>query len=296
VSDSAPPSVSDRRDRLVARIVDLPPVRWLRPILDDYAEAGGGLLAAGLAFNALLAALPAILLLISLLGLFLDDQAQLERLIQGLAERFPPLEEFFRLALARFNAGALSFSVIGLIGLVWGSSRFYQSLDEAIARIFHGSPQRDPIRRGLRGVLSVVVLIGAVLAAVYVGQIVEGVGPDLPVLSLALEVLAATLRSALGSMVAFSIAVALVYRIVPTRPPTWSAIGVPALAVGSAIAVLTGVFTVLTPRLVGSLQVYGVFVAVFAAMLWLAYLAQAILIGAAWVHRRTETGGTGSEA
>ncbi len=80
---------------------------------------------------------------------------------------------------------------------------------------------------------------------------------------------------------------ALIYRIVPTRTPTWRAIGLPSLAVGIAIAVLTGVFALLTPRLVGSLRVYGAFVAVFAAMIWLAYVAQAILVGAAWVHRRT---------
>lgn len=275
------------RARLVARALELPPVRWLRPILDDYGAAGGGLLAAGLAFNALLAALPTILLLISLVGLFLNDSAQLEVLIQALTERFPPLEEFFRVALAQFNAGALSFSVVGLIGLVWGSSRFYQSLDDAIARIFQGSPRRDPFQRGLRGVLSVVLLIGAVLAAVYLAQLVEDLGSDLPALGPALGMATSTLRSAVGSIVVFSVAMALIYRIVPTRTPTWRAISLPSLAVGVTVAILTGVFALLTPRLVGALRVYGVFVVVFAAMIWLAYVAQAILVGAAWVHRRT---------
>lgn len=287
MSVPAPVPKMGPRARLVARVLELPPIRWLRPILDDYAAAGGGLLAAGLAFNALLAALPAILLMIALVGLFLNDPAQLEQLIQALAERFPPLEEFFRLALAQFNAGALSFSVVGLIGLVWGSSRFYQSLDDAIARIFQGSPRRDPFQRAARGVLSVVLLIGAVLAAVYLTQLVEDVRSDLPVLGAALGIATATLRSALGSIAVFSVAMALIYRIVPTRTPTWRSIGLPSLAVGIAIAVLTGVFALLTPRLVGSLRLYGVFVAVFAAMIWLAYVAQAILVGAAWVHRRT---------
>jgi YihY family inner membrane protein len=287
VSLPAPAPKTDRRARLTARALELPPVRWLRPIVDDYLAAGGSLLAAGLAFNALLAALPAILLLISLVGLFLNDPAQLDLLIEALAERFPPLEEFFRVALAQFDAGALSFSVVGLIGLVWGSSRFYQSLDDAIARIFQGSPRRDPLQRALRGVLSVVLLLGAVLAAVYLSQLVEQVGSDLPALGPALGMATSTLRSALGSIVVFSVAMALIYRIVPTRTPTWRAIGLPSLAVGIAIAILTGVFTLLTPRLIGSLRLYGVFVAVFAAMIWLAYVAQAILVGAAWVHRRT---------
>ena len=78
----------------------------------------------------------------------------------------------------------------------------------------------------------------------------------------------------------------MVYRIVPTRTPSWAAVRRPALAVGLALAVLTGIFAVITPRLVGSLRVYGAFVVVFAAMIWLSYVAQAILVGAVWVHRR----------
>ena len=132
----------------------LPAVRWLKPILDDYGAAGGGLLASGVAFNSLFAILPSILLVVSLLGLLLDP-LRLEQTVTDLADRFPPLQTFFEEALADFTAGALAFWILGLVGLVWGSSRFYQSLDDAIARIFLGSPRRDPFQRGVRGVLSV---------------------------------------------------------------------------------------------------------------------------------------------
>ncbi|MGZ8527404.1 MAG: YhjD/YihY/BrkB family envelope integrity protein, partial [Candidatus Limnocylindrales bacterium] len=158
-----PPPKSDLIGRVSAWVLELPPVRWLKPIMDDYGVAGGGLLASGVAFNSLFAVLPAILLVVSLLGLTLDDPLRLEQLVQVFAQQFPPLEEFFRQAFDQFRAGAVSFSVLGLVGLVWGSSRFYQSLDEAIARIFRGSRQRDPFQRGLRGVLSVGLLIGAVV-------------------------------------------------------------------------------------------------------------------------------------
>jgi uncharacterized BrkB/YihY/UPF0761 family membrane protein len=33
-------------------------------------------------------------------------------------------------------------------------------------------------------------------------------------------------------------------------------------------------------------QISGAFVAVFAAMIWLSFVSQALLVGAAWVHRR----------
>ena len=92
----------------------LPPVRWLTPILDDYGAAGGGLLASGVAFNSLFAILPAILLLVSMLGIVLNDPIRLEQIVDGFAERFPPLEQFFNDALRQVSAGAVTFSLLGL--------------------------------------------------------------------------------------------------------------------------------------------------------------------------------------
>jgi membrane protein len=288
VKPEGPPPKADLIGRVSAWLLELPPVRWLKPIMDDYGAAGGGLLAAGVAFNSLFAVLPAILLIVSLLGLFLDDPLRLEQLVQALAQQVPPLEEFFRQALDQFRAGAVSFSVLGLVGLVWGSSRFYQSLDEAIARIFRGSRQRDPFQRGLRGVLSVGLLICAVVGAVGLGQLVEDVGVDLPGTSRLVEIMTSTLGSIVGTTAIFAGVVAVIYRMVPTETPSWRAIRRPAAATGIALAVLTGIFAVLTPRLIGALHVYAGFVAVFAAMIWLSYLAQALLVGAAWVYRRAQ--------
>lgn len=283
-----PPPKSDLIGRSIARFLEFPPVRWLKPIMDDYGAAGGGLLASGVAFNSLFAVLPAILLIVSLLGLFLDDPLRLDQLVQVLARQVPPLEEFFRQALDQFRAGAVSFSVLGLVGLVWGSSRFYQSLDEAIARIFRGSRQRDPFQRGLRGVLSVGLLIGAVVGAVFLGQLVDDLQVDLPGASGLVEVLTSTLGSIVGTTAIFAGVVAVIYRMVPTDTPSWRAISRPAAAAGIALAVITGIFAVLTPRLIGALHIYAAFVAVFAAMIWLSYVAQTLLIGAAWVYRRAQ--------
>lgn len=287
MSAKQPESPTDLIGRIVAWALALPPVRWLTPILDDYGAAGGGLLASGVAFNSLFAILPAILLIVSVLGMILNDPVRLQEVVEGFAERFPPLEQFFEDALSQVSAGAMTFSVLGAIGLVWGSSRFYQSLDDAIARIFKGSPRRDPIQRGVRGVLSVIVLIGAVLAVAYLGQFIDDFESGYPLVGQAVSILTSTIGSVIGSILIFSVAIAFIYRIVPSPPPPWRSIGLPAAAVGLAIAALTGLFALITPRLVGSLSVYGAFVTVFAAMIWLSYVAQAILVGAAWVHRRT---------
>ena len=111
--------------------------------------------------------------------------------------------------------------------------------------------------------------------------------PDGPAVGLGRSFLASTIGSAMLTGVIFTLAVAVVYRIVPTETPGWRPSSCRPLAVGLALAVLTEIFALITPRLVGSLKVYGAFVAVFAAMIWLSYVAQAILLGAAWVHRRS---------
>ena len=215
-----PPPKTDLIGRISAWVLQLPPVRWLKPIMDDYGAAGGGLLASGVAFNSLFAVLPAILLIVSLLGLYLDDPLRLEQLVQAFARQFPPLEEFFRQALDQFRAGAVSFSVLGAIGLVWGSSRFYQSLDEAIARIFRGSRERDPIQRGLRGILSVGLLVGAVVGAVGFSQVVNDVRVDVPGSSGVLDLLSSSVGSILGTVLIFAAVVGVIYRMVPTETPS----------------------------------------------------------------------------
>ena len=80
----------------------------------------------------------------------------------------------------------------------------------------------------------------------------------------------------------------LIYRLIGGLSKASAASGRGGIAaVGLALAAFTLIYAIITPRLVGSLQVYGAFVAVFAAMIWLSYVAQAILVGAAWVYRRT---------
>lgn len=290
MADAEPPPAAPKGPLagLVDRVLELGPVRWLIPILDAYDAAGGGLLASGLAFNSLFAILPAILLIIALVGVFLGDPERLAAMAANLSFSFPPLAGFFKEALAGFTGGAVAFSVVGVLALVWGASRFYQSLDDAMARIFESELRRDPLQRGVRGVLSVLLLAAVVGGVVTISHLAPSLGPaGLRGVAIGAELLSSTIGAGLASIVLFSVGIAIIYRIVPTNQPAWRMIGRPALVVGTFAAIFTAVFSVITPQLVGALQVYGAFVAVFAAMIWLSVVSQALLIGAAWVHRRT---------
>ena len=290
--------------RLVDRVLELGPVRWLIPIMAAYDAAGGGLLASGLAFNSLFAILPSILLIIAVVGVILGDPGRLATMSSSLSVSFPPLAGFFKVALGGFADGVVTYSLVGVVALVWGASRFYQSLDDAMARIFESKRRRDPLERGLLGVLSVLLLAAVVGGVIVVSQLATNFGgSQLPGIALGSDIFASTIGIALASIVLLSGGIAVIYRVVPTNRPSWRAIRRPAPVVGTFIAIFTALFTALTPQLVGSLQIYGAFVAVFAAMIWLSFVCQALLIGAAWVHRRVvlnslvaQNGGSADEA
>jgi membrane protein len=273
--------------RVVDRVVALAPVRWLIPILAEYDLAGGGLLAAGLAFNSLFAVLPAILLVVAVVGVILGDAERLAVISASLSASFPPLAGVFEAALGSFAHGAITYSVVGLVALIWGASRFFQSLDDALARIFESTRRRDPLRRGLLGVGSVLLLAAVIGGLVVASGFAATAGvSDIPGAALVGALLTSTIAGDIASVVIFVAGIALLYRFVPTNRPTWQMIGRPAIAIGLFSAAFTSAFALLTPQLVGSLQVYGAFVAILAAMVWLSFVCQALLIGAAWVHQR----------
>lgn len=106
------------------------------------------------------------------------------------------------------------------------------------------------------------------------------------------QLLAFVSESIVVNFAFFCVATALIYRYVPTRRPSWHAVGPPAFIVGVFGALLTQLFAVLAPRLVGSLQVYGAIVAVLATMIWLSFISQGLLMGAAWVRSRVHAEAT----
>jgi len=162
------------------RVLALPLVRFVLAVLDTYGKAPGGILANGLAFAALFSALPTTLLLLGIAGLVASDQAFQAKLAAALGQAFPPLADLFEDALAAVSQGAGVASIIGLIGVLWGVSQFYATLDLAFSRIFSDTPERDFARRTLRGFVWVLLLIGAVLVVIIIAGLSSLIDTLLP--------------------------------------------------------------------------------------------------------------------
>jgi membrane protein len=270
------------------RVTGWGPIATARRVMEVYDDAGNGLLAGGLTYSALFALLPSLLLITGILGFVVDDPERRRAIVEGIGRSLPPLRGFLEASLQQITEGAAGAGAIGLIGLAWGASRFYGSLDDAMSRIFRSAPKRGFVARTLRGLFSVVLLV-----TVFLGSLIlAGVGSYLA------DQTAARLGTEsqtfwqvvtpLLSGIVFVAAAVLIYRLVPAIHVPWSAAVYPALLVGIGLTALTQLFAYIAPRVIGAAAVYGTFVAIFAAMIWLATGFQMLLIGAAWVSVRMD--------
>jgi len=271
---------------ILSRVLDQPRVALVMAVLDTYGRAAGGLLANGLAFSSLFAAIPTTLLVLGLAGWIAGNTAVRDAISAALINAFPPLEDLIEASLEAMTQGAAAASIIGVIGLVWTVSQLYGALDVAFARIFADVPERDIVNRTARGFLVVGLLAIAILVFVVAATLSSAVDArtelDMPIMSALARLIGSTPFLVLIAIVA----VLIVYRWLPPKAPSWRAAWLPAVVVGIAIVVLTQVFTFLVPRLVGVAALAGSLASAFIALAWLSFGFQALLYGAAWVRVR----------
>ncbi len=250
----------------------------------DYGAAGGGLLSAGLAFNALFAIIPALLAVVAFLGLLINDPVSRKDTVEFLIQQLPPLQPVAQTIVDTLANGSRVGSVVGIVGLVWGASGFYGALEGALALLFPGSGGRGMIQQRLRGVVGVVALIGLVFAAIVVNAFVGTVSSLVVVSGLDVFRVVAPILACLAG-----IAVCLVvYVVVPVHGPSAAAARVPATVAGIGIGLLTTLFGVIAPLLVQGFAALGVIASVFAALIWLNFIFQLLLYGAAWACIRRD--------
>ncbi len=250
--------------------------------MDAANEAAAPLFAAALAFATLFAVIPLILLVAGVIGWLVQDPVQREALLDQLVNLIPPLADLFEQTLDNLAQASGTLSIIGLIGLLWGSSSFYGALDEVMRRIFPGGGIRDPIVRRIRGVLAILILVGLVVGGVGLGALWAIVDDRVRDFGLVRWL------SPLIGLVAVILVVWACYLVVPTKPPSWRAALPPAIVAGTGIGLLTALFGLLTPLLIGALAGLGVIATVFGALIWLNFSYQILFFGAAWARVRRD--------
>ena len=257
-------------------------------MLDRYGSGGGGLLAGGLAYAALFAIVPAVLLLTGVVGLVARDPADRTKLIETVVGVLPPIRDLIVVVIDEAARDAAPISIVSAVVLIWGTSRFAVAFQDAIARIIGGDRRRGLVAQNLGALAAVALMISAILASTILSGFLEflEVGARQGVLPLLGDVV--SLALGLLPVAVTTLAMILVYRIVPAQRPPWRAAIVPGIAIGLVLTVVARVFAFVAPRLLGSAALLGTLVTVFAALAWLGLSFQAILIGAAWARDRAE--------
>lgn len=269
---------------LVDRVFRIALVRQVAIVFHRFGMIGGPVLSAGLATRALFALLPGLLLLVAGIGFVVRDPRMQERILELIRDLVPPLQSLITDTVDVLADGAAAFGIIGLIGLLWGASGFFQTLEVVFAVILGEEQRRDPFRRaviGLLGVLAaglalVVIAFGAIVAWTVVADWIRPFLDLRTVPALAPVLMFAVVALALG----------VAYRTIPQRRPSVADVWVPAVIAGLAVAAITQIFAFLGPLVAGTASLYGAIAAIFILLIWLQLTMQVIVLGMVWSAMR----------
>lgn len=280
-----PPAWVERLQALALPLFGDRRVVRARAVIDRFNAGGGGLVAAGIAYNTLFALIPLLLFAGGVLGFLVDDPETLGSIRDVLTGWAPPLAGVVDELLDSLATASPSLSIVGLVGLVWGSTRLFASLEMGIEAMFADVPRRGLVSRTIRRVASIAVIavvVGVSLLATSAASFVSEAlvaGGDVSAYVVSVAVLALP-------VVFTTIALASIYRLLPPVRPGVDAYRRPTLVIALALVVITRLFAVFAPRILGANFVYGTLGAMFVALAWLGLTYSLVLLGAAWVRER----------
>src|SRR5216683_1314727 len=211
-----------------------------------------------------MAMFPMMLGVLSIIGLAIRD-AQTEAHFQLLVLQFFPgsAQPELQQALGGVKQSAGWLGLVSLGGLLWSAGSIFATMEFALTQIF-GTKQRDMLRQRLMGLIMMVLLVVAIVAAVGI----NAAAAFFPLASW-------------GTWVMVALLVAL-YRFVPNRTFRLSDVLPGALVAGVLIELLSLAFP-LYAKVAGNFNTYGAqFALFFLLATWFYLLSQLVLLGAVY--------------
>lgn len=277
---------ADRRGHLASSPADIPPPGWKDVALrtkDGVARHHTTLAAAGVAFYAFLASVPAIAAAVSIAGLVLSPTRARELVTDGLGAAPEEVRELLVaqvVSVAETSGGALSLSLVVSVSLaLWAASSGMQHLVEAIGIAYDEPDGRGMVAKRAQALgltLGAIVMALLALAAVAV---VPAVTRSLEFSGLARWLVALGVWVLLGLLLV--VALSVVYRVGPDRRSakwrwvTWGAGVAVVIWVAASIA-----FQVYVSNFGSYDETYGSLATIVVFLMWLFLSSFAILLGA----------------
>lgn len=267
----------------------------LRTTIREFSADGCTDLAAGLTYRTVLSIFPALIALVSILGLFGQSEQSVTAVLDQ-AEGIVPADawETIRPALESIlTAPAAGLGlVIGLLTALWSASSYTKAFGRAM-NIVHDIPEgRGAIKLNLQMYLltALFLVLGAVGLMIFVlsGPVAEAVGSAIGLGSVAITVWNVVKWLILAAIVV--LVIALLYYATPNvQQPKFRWVSIGAL-IAIAVAVLASLGFFLYASNFGSYNAtYGALAGVIILLLWI-YIINAILLFGAEVDSEIERG------
>lgn len=257
-----------------------------RKTLHEFSDDQCTDLAAALTYYAVLALFPALIALMSLVGLLGQGQEAARTVLQvlrdvgasGAADTLEPT-----LVQLSQGSGAGLALVLGLLAALWSASGYVGAFGRAMNRVYEIGEGRPiwKLRPLLLGLTAVMVLLAAavLVALVVTGPAAEAVGSALGVGSTAVTVWSVAKWPVI--LVVVVLIVALLYYVTPNvEQPKFRWISVGAVFAIVVWAILSGVFGLYVANFADYNKTYGALAGVIVFLLWLWLTNLALLFGA----------------
>jgi len=248
------------------------PAAFVFGVVKKYGDDNGGSLAALLTYYGFLSVFPLLLVLVTLLGLVVGSYAGLEKhIVNSALSQFPVIGDKLGSNIKTLHRNSPAGLVIGLLGLVWGSTGVSQNAQYAMAQVWNIPKIRRPgflPRLGRSGLL---FGVGGLFLVVSSG--LAGVATVSGAQSVVFRIGGAVL-----SAVADVVLMVIVFRILTPAVIKWRDLVPGAVLAGFVWSILqTGGVYLMDHELRNVSQVYGFF-AIVLGILWWIYLAAQIVV------------------
>jgi membrane protein len=257
-----------------------------RKVMREFSEDQCTDQAAGLTYYAVLALFPAILALMSLVGLFMDPQDAVDKAVEVLnplvaQSTLDTITPVIR-QLASSQSAGLTL-IIGLAGALWSASGYVGAFGRAMNRVYEIDEGR-PFWK-LRPLMLVITLVAVTLSALVLVMLVVS-GPLAQTIGNAVGLGSAALTAWQWAkwpvlLVMVMLAVALLYYATPNvKQPKFKWISVGAACAIVIWVIASAAFAFYVANFGNYNKTYGSLAGVIVALLWLWITNLALLLGA----------------
>lgn len=236
--------------------------------------------AAGIAFWVFFALFPLALALLALVGHFLGTEEAQASVGRVLTESFPGSEGLVIDQLTEVVDNRGTLGLVGVVGLLWGASKGLGAVTRSINRAAGLKRSHPFFLSKLRHLGFTIICMLPLLAALGFSALVEL--PHFPILE-RLGFDGKVLSSALAqgaSLALVMVTVALVFKLAPYKPVSWSQVLPGALLSAILLELAKRAFVIYLERGSNFEAVYGSMASIAVLLLWLYASAWVLILGA----------------